>query len=218
MTTPDEPLVETASVDQVIAAIESVDLQASWEEVAPNLRLALPRRRALPVDIEDLPQREYSPGIRVVLGMDIGPAMLFVAHEQLAGWEVSAEEAFDQAVDNVRAEIAARKQFALIHERIADVPTLAFQSRDGWASSLLLLPEELTHVFGQRSGLILAPMRDLVICLPLDVEREFAQWLLDEFAAVDMNALDLPPFALVDGHLQHAVGVPPALRRTAVPN
>ena len=35
MTTPDEPLVETASVDEVINAIESVDLAATWEEVAP---------------------------------------------------------------------------------------------------------------------------------------------------------------------------------------
>ena len=215
MTTPDEPLVETASVDEVINAIESVDLAATWEEVAPNLRLALPRRRALPVDIEELPQREYAPGINVVLGMDIGPAMLFVAHEQLAGWGVSAEQAFDRALDNVRAAVARRKQFALIHERIADVPTLAYQSRDGWASCLLLLPDALTRIFGERSGLILSPMRDLVIHLPLDVEREFAQWLLDEFAAVDMNALDLPPFALVDGQLRHAVGVPPALRRTA---
>ena len=55
MTTPDEPLVTTASVDEVIAAIESVDLTAPWKEVAPNLRLALPRRRALPVDIQEPP-------------------------------------------------------------------------------------------------------------------------------------------------------------------
>ena len=68
-----------------------------------------------------------------------------------------------------------RRQFALIHERIADVPTLAFQSRDGWASQLLLLPHELVRVIGDRNGLILAPMRDLLICLPLDVEREFAR-------------------------------------------
>jgi len=218
MTTPDEPLVTTASVEEVISAIEAVDLTAPWEQVAPNLRLALPRRRALPVDIEELPQRDYAPGIRAVLGLDIGPAMLFVAHEQLAGWSVTEEEAFDRALENVRAQAARRKQFALIHERIADVPTLAFQSREGWASCLLLLPDELVRVFGERSGLILAPMRDLVMCLPLDVEREFARWLLGEFAAVDMNALDLPPFALVDGVLTHAVGVPPALRRTAVPH
>ena len=218
MTTPDEPLVTTATVEEVMSAVEAVDLDVPWKQVTPKLRLALPRRRALPVDIEVLPQQEYSPGIRAVLGLDIGPAMLFVAREQLESWGVTATEAFEQALDNVRTAVTARKQFALIHERIADVPTLAFQSREGWASSLLLLPSELTRVLGERNGLILAPMRDLIICLPLDVEREFAQWLLDEFAEVDMNALDLPPFALVDGHLTRAVGVPPALRRTACVN
>ena len=216
MTTYDEPLTETASVTDVLAAIESADLEAPWEEMAPNLRVALPRRRELPVPTKDLPTHLYPPGIETVLGLDIGPAMLFVPHEQLATWEVSADEAFDRALDNVREQVAGRRQFALVHERIADVPTLAFQSRDGWASQLLLLPDELARVLGDRNGLILAPMRDLVISLPLDVEREFASWLLEEFAEVDMNALDIPPLALVDGQLVPAIGVPKALRRTAV--
>jgi hypothetical protein len=210
----DEPLVSTASKDEVVRAIESVDLGAPWSEVAPDLRLALPRRRPLPIDPAELPARDFAPGIRAVLGLDIGPAMLFVSHQQLAGWEVSAEAAFEQALANVRARVAARRQFALVHERIADVPTLAFQSREGWASSLLLLPDELVRVVGDRNGLVLAPMRDLVLCLPLDAEREFAQYLLDEFAAADMNALDLPPFAMVDGHLRPAMGVPRSLRRS----
>lgn len=215
MTTPEEPLVETAMVEEVLAAIESVDLEAPWEEVAPNLCVALPRRRDLPVDTEGLPKHHYPPGIETVLGLDIGPAMLFVPQEQLVKWEVTADEAFARALDNVRERVAIRKQFALIHERIADVPTLAFQSREGWASQLLLLPDELVRVLGDRNGLILTPMRDLVICLPLDVEREFADWLLEEFAEVDMNALDIPPLALVDGHLSVAVGTPESLRRTA---
>ncbi len=216
MTTYDEPLVETASVTDVLAAIESADLEAPWEELAPNLRVALPRRRDLPVPVNDLPRRVYPPGIETVLGLDIGPAMLFVPHEQLARWEVGADEAFDRALDNVREQVAARRQFALVHERIADVPTLAFQSRDGWGSQLLLLPDELVRVLGDRNGLILAPMRDLIVSLPLDVEREFAHWLLEEFAEVDMNALDIPPLALVDGQLGPAIGVPASLRRAAV--
>ncbi len=215
MTTHEDPLVTTATVDEVVSAIESVDLTAPWSEVAPRLRVALPRRRPLPVDIDELPTREFPPGIRAVLGLDVGPAMLFVAREQLASWAVSADEAFERALENVRARVTARKQFALIHERIADVPTLAFQSREGWASSLLLLPDELARVLGDRNGLILAPMRDLLVCLPLDAERAFANYLLDEFAAVDMNALDMPLMALVDGHLSHAVGVPRSLRRTS---
>ena len=218
MTTHDEPLVTTAPVDEVISAIESVDLAAPWEVVAPDLRVALPRRRPLPVDAGDLPTRDFWPGISALLGLDVGPAMLFVVQEQLDGWGVSTDEAFDQALDNVRERVGTRRQFALVCERIADVPTLAFQSREGWASSLLLLPDQLTRVLGERNGLILAPMRDLIVCLPLDTEREFARYLLEEFAAVDMNALDLPPFALVDGHLSQAVGVPRSLRRTARAN
>ena len=218
MRTIEDPLVTTASVDEVVQAIESVDLSAPWSEVAPHLRLALPRRRALPVDPDELALRDFAPGIRTALGLDIGPAMLFVGEHQLAGWGVSAERAFKQALDNVRARVASRKQFALVCERVADVPTVAFQSREGWASSLLLLPDELVRVLGRRSGLVLAPMRDLILCLPLDVEREFAEFLLEEFAATDMNALDLPPLALVDGHLSHAVGVPASLRRTGPVN
>ncbi len=215
MTTLDEPLVTTASVTDVLAAIESADLEAPWEEMAPKLCVALPRRRALPVDPDELPMQVYPPGLETVLGLDIGPAMLFVPPEQLAKWEVSPDEAFERALDNVRERVGSRRQFALVHERIADVPTLAFQSREGWASQLLLLPDELVRVLGHRNGLILAPMRDLIIRLPLDVEREFAHWLLEEFADVDMNALDVPPLALVDGHLTAAVGVPQSLRRAA---
>lgn len=207
MTTKQEQLVTTASVEEVAAAIESVDLKAPWGEVAPNLRLALPRRRSLPPGIGELPLREFPPGIRVGLGLDIGPAMLFVGSAQLAGWDVTAEHAFDQALANVRARVAARKQFALITEDIAGVPTVAFQSREGWASSLLLLPQELTRVLGGRNGLIIVPMRDLILHLPLDADPDFAYALLEEFAAEDMNALDLPLFALVDGELAQAVVV-----------
>jgi hypothetical protein len=214
MTTPDEPSVITAPVEDVLAAIESADLEAPWEEVAPHLCIALPRRRALPVRRDEVVSRTYAPGLRTILGLDIGPAMMFVAPEQMARWEVSADEAFDRALGNVREQVAARLQFALVHERIADVSTLAFQSRDGWASQLLLLPDELCRVLGDRNGLLLAPMRDLIVSLPLGVEREFADWLLEEFAAVDMNALAVPPLALVDGHLTQAVGVPRSLRRS----
>lgn len=205
MTARQGPLVTTAEVDEVITAIETFDLQAPWSEVAPNLRLTLPRRRPMPPGAKDLPAREFPPGIRAGLGLDIGPAMLFISEKQLDGWGVTPDRAFDQALSNVRARVAARKQFALIHERIAGVPTIAFQSREGWSSSLLLLPEELARVLGSRSGLVLAPMRDLVICLPLDAEPEFSQYLLDEFAEADMNALDLPVFALVDGRLARTV-------------
>jgi hypothetical protein len=207
MTSRQDQLVTTAEVEDVVAAIEAVNLDAPWSEVTPNLRIALPRRRPLPQGVGDLPTRDFPPGIAAGLGLDIGPAMLFVGDEQLAGWGVTADRGFEQALANVRARVAARKQFALIHEHIAGVPTVAFQSREGWASSLLLLPQELTRVLGERNGLILAPMRDLLLCMPLDTEPEFAYLMLDQFAEADMNALDLPLFALVDGELRQTISL-----------
>jgi len=189
-----------------MAAIEAVDLGAPWEEVAPRLRLALPRRRPLPPGTEDLPTHGYAPGIEATLGRDIGPAMLFVTHAQLLTWGVTADHAFSRALSNVKVRVRLRQQFALLHERICGVPTVAFQSREGWASSLLLLPQELSRVLGERNGLVLAPMRDLILLMPLDAEPEIAHLILEEFVEADMNALDLPLFALVDGRLSKAVG------------
>ena len=208
MTSRHEDLVVSAPVDEVVAAIEAVDLKVPWRDVAPSLRIALPRRRSLPPGTEDLPTRSYPAGIEAGLGLDIGPAMLFVNHQQLADWEVTKDHAFDCALANVKARLGARNQFALLHERIAGVPSVAFQSREGWASSLLLLPDELARVMGERNGLILAPMRDLILMMPLDTDPELAYMLLDEFASADMNALDLPLFSLIDGELTQAIAGP----------
>ena len=205
MTSREDHLVTTADPSEVVAAIEGVDLGAPWAEVAPDLRIALPRRRPLPPGTSGLLTREFPPGIRAGLGLDIGPAMLFISDEQLSGWGVTTHQAFDQALANVSACVRHRSQFALLHQTIAEVPTKAFQSREGWASTLLLLPDELTRVFGERDGLLLAPMRDLTLLMPLGTEYALARFVLEEFAAADMNALDLPPFALIDGRVTVAM-------------
>ena len=208
MKTRDDELVTTADVHEVMAAIEALDLEAPWREAAPRLRLALPRRRPLPPGTDDLPSRVYAPGIRATLALDIGPAMLFVNEAQVAAWGVSVDTAFRRALGNVRDRVLRRRQFALVHERILDTPTVAFQSREGWASSLLLLPKELVRVFGRREGILLAPMRDVLLLMPLDAEPGLALAVLEDFAEADMNALDLPLFVLLDGQLHPAVTTP----------
>jgi hypothetical protein len=209
-------LVETATVEEVLDAVEAFDLQAPWDDVAPFLRLVLPRRRPLPRMTGPLATRTYPPGIRVGLALDVGPAMLFVGDEQLAGWGVTADSAFVRAEADLRARVASRRQFGLIQEPIAGVPTISFQSREGWASCLVLMPDELCRVLGERTGLILAPMRDVIMWMPLTAEPALAEWTLEEFAQADMNALDLPVLTLVDGRLTMAPAVqaPPATAST----
>jgi hypothetical protein len=203
---PDREVVVVAPFHEVVAAIEAIDLEGPWEALRERLRLVLPRRRPLPPGMDELPLRRLGPGIPVGVGLDVGPAMLFVGQGQLHGWGVDANTAFAQAEENLRALVGARRTFALLREPIGGVETLAFQSRDGWAASLVLVPDELSRVLGERNGLILAPMRDLVMWMPVDTDPEFAAWVFEEMADADMNALDLPLFVMVDGVLSIARG------------
>jgi hypothetical protein len=208
-TAPEPSPVTTASVDEVLDAIDDLDLEAPWEVVADDLRPVLPRRRPMPPDTGPLPMKRYELGLTAGLGLDIGPAIMFVGEAQLVQWGTSVDEGFARAEANVRARCLARRQFGLINEAFAGVPTTIFQSRDGWASALLLMPDLIRHVLGARSGLLIAPMRDVIMLMPLDTDPGVAHLILDEFAAADMNALATPVLTLVDGRLGLPAPAPP---------
>lgn len=184
---------------EVMAAIEAFDLGQPWAEVAPSVLPVLPRRRAMPPGTDDRIRRQYPPGIAVGFGADIGPAFMHVTDTLIAQWGVTADELAARAVANVRERAQSRRHFGVIAESIGDVPTMAFQSREGWASTLLLMPDQFERCFGAEPRMVLAPMRDLLVALPIDTDRDLAAWILDEFCAVDPNALDVPMLAFADG-------------------
>ena len=63
------------------------------------------------------------------------------------------------------------------------------QSGVGCASALVLVPDELERIFGSAEQCLIAPMRDLLISMPVDADRELVGWLNDEFATMDPNGL-----------------------------
>ncbi|MEO7118380.1 MAG: hypothetical protein ABIZ34_05340 [Candidatus Limnocylindrales bacterium] len=188
-----------ASMDEVLAAIEAMDMERGWKEVAPSVLPVLQRRRAMPAGTDDRLMRPYPPGIPVGFGVDIGPAFLHVSDTMLATWSITADELANRALANVRAKAAARKHFGIITEPMVGVPTQSFMSRDGWASTLLLMPDEFERCFGPEPRLVLTPMRDFMLTLPLDSDRELASWMLEELVAEDPNGLDVPILAFVGG-------------------
>jgi hypothetical protein len=140
-------------------------------------------------------------GLNVCLGVDIGPAFLYVGPTVLADWPVTADEALERAMDNLRASISAERYVEMTYETVADTPVWWYQSQGGLASGLLLLEDELVVRYGDEPRLLVAPMRNLLLAMPFDADREMVAWLRDEIAFEDPNGLDLPIFALVDGHL-----------------
>ncbi len=186
---------------EVRAAIEALPPELDWASLQYGLRPVFVRRRPLPPGVERPVMFSVEPGLSVALGVDIGPAFLYVGANVLETWPVSADEAFARAMANLRTSIAAERFVEMEYGTVADVPVWWYQSNGGLASGLLLLEDELVQRYGDEPRLLVAPMRNLLLAAPFDTDREMIAWLRDEIAEEDPNGLDLPIFALVDGRL-----------------
>ncbi|MEA2653993.1 MAG: hypothetical protein QOI37_1220 [Chloroflexota bacterium] len=165
-----------------------------WDEVADDILPVFERARPFAYEIEPPAQALVPPGVTVGFGIDLGLAFARVAASQLEDWPVDLEALTRRALRNLRQRARDATDYDLVGEPIGGVPTTVFQSRDGWASTAILVPNAIERLFGPRPRLFIAPSRDLLIGLPVDVDVAFATWLAEEFEAHDPNALRLEGF------------------------
>jgi len=189
------------SREQVRSAIDALSPDLAWDELADGMRPVFIRRRPLPPGVERPLTIKRSPGVDVALGVDIGPAFMYVSRAMMESWPVTFEDAFERAMANLSASVAAERYVEMEYESIDGVPFWWYQSSGGLASGLLLLEEELATRYGPDPRLLIAPMRNLLLAAPFDAERELVAWLRDEISHDDPNGLDLPIFALLEGRL-----------------
>jgi hypothetical protein len=194
-------MVVAASRTAVRSAIDALPDKLTWQDMAERIRPMFVRRRPLPPGAERPLTFRVAPGVTVALGVDIGPAFLYVSAGMISEWPVTGDEALAQAMANLRATVRAERYVELEYGIVADVPLWWYQSHGGLASGLLLLEDELLARYGDEPRLLVAPMRNLLLAAPFDTDRELLAWLRDEIAAEDPNGLDLPIFALLDGRL-----------------
>lgn len=195
--------IEMATPEAVMRAIGSLPPDLGWEEMAPSVVPVLPRRRPYPPAAGEPFRVTLPPGVPTGFGVDIGPAFLVVGESMLAGWPIGPAELVARALDNLGDRLRAVRPRDLFHQSIDGVPVRVLQSGVGCASALVLLPHELQRIFGPEPQCLVAPMRDLLISMPPDVDRGFAAWLTDEFASMDPNGLALDAFVLEDGALRY---------------
>ena len=197
----------------VRSAIDTLPAELTWDAVSKSLRPMFVRRRPMPPGADKPLTFRVPPGVNVCLGLDIGPAFLYVGSAMLGDWPVSADEALACAMSNLRVMVESERYVEMEYGTVADVPVWWYQSHGGLASGLLLLEDELRLRYGDEPRLLIAPMRNLLVAAPFDADREMVAWLRDEIAYEDPNGLDLPIFALLDGrltidHRGHGDGAP----------
>lgn len=198
---PTGPDVTSASVDEVMAALETMPRELAWEavvqEVVPLFQRVRPYHPSMPEQLRVV----VPPGLTVGFGVDIGPAFITISPEMAADWGVPPDEILGRAVANLEQRMAAVRPRDVHDGTIGGVPVRVLQSPTGSASTYVLVPGALGRILGPQRQLLLAPMRNLLISLPLTADREFAAWLFDEFASQDPNCLAPAAFVVGDGTL-----------------
>ncbi len=184
------------------AAIAQLPPDLAWDDVADLIMPIFERLRPFPPGFPQPIAVAVPPGVSIGFAIDVGPGFVRVHSGLLERWPVDARGLTERALANLRRRIAGPAPRAkVVHDRIDGVRTVAFQSGEGWASTLLLVPDEIARLVGPEPRLFVAPMRDVLIGLPPDVDLAFGTRLTEELEALDPNALCLEGFFYRDGTL-----------------
>lgn len=195
------PDVVIPSMDDVMAAMAALPKRLDWETLGRDVLPVLPRLRPLPPGSPDPVQLMVPPGIPVRFGVDAGPMFLSVHQGMLDDWALGPAELLVAALDNLRGRTADVRPRDVASQRVGGVSVRALQSGTSSGSALVLAPDELVRLFGTEPQVFVAPMRDLLLSLPLHADRALAYDLYDVFASQDPSCLPPMAFALRDGHV-----------------
>lgn len=201
---PDTVVAVPRDLSEVLQAIERLSPELPWEEVAPSVLPVFERAvsPSLPPEARDQVRVLLPPGVPVGFGVDIGPALMRVTSQLLERWGQTADALAVRAVFNLRSRAATVDPADLHRSPVDGLAVTAYQSGDGWASALLLVPDLLGRLFGEHSQLFGAPMRDLLLSVPIGSDREAFAWLVRQLSAIDPNGLALEAFAFEGGLLR----------------
>ena len=171
----------------------------AWVDVAGDILPIFERARPVAFEVDPPVQTMVPPGVTIGFGVDLGLAFGRISVVHLDSWPTDVAGLTERALRNLRKRARHATDYDLVSEAVGGVPTTAFQSRDGWASTAVLVPEAIERLFGREPALFIAPSRDLLVRLPAGVDLDFATWLTEEFEATDPNALQLEAFDWRDG-------------------
>jgi hypothetical protein len=178
----------------IMRALRGFDPDRPWKKARLDVLPMLPRLRPYPFAIDEPIRIMLRPGILVGFGVDLGPALTIVDGAQLGRWGVDAQAVATQALINVERLAERCDSRMVVRQRIADTRVGALQTRLGIAASLLLVPVALERFFGPEPAFFVAPMRDLLLAMPPDVDRLEAAWVAAELEELDPNCLHLGGF------------------------
>jgi hypothetical protein len=183
------PGVVSASLEDVMRAVSDQAPDLDWATVADNVIPVMPRIRPLPTGFPQPLRVVVEPGVAVGYAIDIGPAFMGIDSGLIRSWDIPLADVQARALANTISR-AGRIDLSAVHDGSMDgTPTRWLQTGQSIGSVLILVPDELRRIFGAGPAFFITPMRDLIIRLPADVDRQLAAWLWLEVASMDPNCV-----------------------------
>jgi hypothetical protein len=181
-------------------AVKAMPRPVPWEWAKPRI-LPLLAGPYLDAD-DDAPVRGICElGCAVVYGLDVGGAFPLVDEGVAQRWECSADQIHRVALANLEAR-ASRLPASTVRGGTLSGRIIRMVDREvEWASSLLLVPDQLMRLFGSTNQVFGAPGRSVLISLPLRTPSEIVAHILIDLEMGQTWPLMLDPFVLLDGRL-----------------
>ena len=183
------PGVVSATLDELQAALEGQPDDLAWDWASAHVIPVMRRIRPYPSGFPEPMYTVVDPGVAVGFAIDIGPAFMSIGVDLVRSWGIRLADVHARSLANVIERAQAIDRGTIVRGSIDTTPTRWLQSGQSIGSVLVLTPDELGRIFGPRSAFFITPMRDLIIALPADVDRELAAWLWLEVATLDPNCL-----------------------------
>jgi hypothetical protein len=194
---------EVRSDPRLLRALRRVDASGfTWDAVADDILPVFERARPFSFNVDPPALTALPPGVSVGFGVDAGPAFMRVSTKHLVGWNVDIQTLATRALENLAGRARRLHARDVRLGQIDGIEVDLFESGDGWASTAVLLPDAIGRLFGPAPSMFIAPWRDLLVRLPVDVDLAFATWLTEELESEDPNALRLEGFEWRDGEMR----------------
>jgi hypothetical protein len=177
--------------ERVLAAAQTLDFAAPWDQMAPMILPVLKRvRHPYPPEAAPL-HLHVPPGLWTGFGIDFGPAFSHVSAPMLERWGVDQATLLGTALENLR-NLIVREPPQIQRFEFDGVELIAVQGQ-GWGSSLLLLPDALGPILGGAPRMLIAPVRNTLVALPEDVDVDIAAGVWHALADWAHDELDVDP-------------------------
>lgn len=151
---------------------------------------------------EPIVRATMDPGVAVIFGIDLGVALPVVDEAVATRWECSPAQIQDVAVANLKKWAAKLEPTVVRDATLSGHRVRMIQERPQWASSILLVPDQLQRLFGSHDQMFAAPRASTLLSLSLDVPTRIAADIVVDFEAGAPYPLLLEPFFLEDAELR----------------